>query len=95
MEQMLANIDQRIAQIDERIAGGKGNATMLQKRRENLLKRKESVQNGGGEEGGAGLGGGLGLGLGGGNNLDALKRQRDNIQSRLDRINGKITTLES
>ena len=79
----MTHIDQRIATIDQKIASGDGDLERLQRRRENLLQRKQNLQNINFEEPPA---------L---NNLEILKRQRENIQARLDRINGKITELET
>lgn len=96
MEQILANIDQRIANIDERIANGQGNADLLQQRKEGLLKRKQDIQSGNFNPQPnvtalpAQLEGNMQT-----HRLEMLKRQRDNIQSRLDAINTQISTLEA
>jgi len=89
MDFMLKHIDTQIAEIDAKISTNSDdkNITRLQERRENLLKRKEELQqrlqNVVNEPH-----------IGNINQIDMLKRQRENIQERLNNLNSRISQLE-
>jgi len=83
----LEQIDLRIQELDALIASGSGNSEQLQRRREMLLERKQSLQE-------RLQNGDLNVVPPQINELDMLKRRRDEIQERLNSLNSRISQLE-